>query len=167
MRNKYARVPDPAEFKSPEGDLFQIVYSSYYKPDGSIGLKEADRIDIKKEINSHREETDMSFILSRLMAGDDSVLNPRPPLFGDFTQFPTSYTEMLNMVIDGERYFDSLSPDIRKKFDNDRAKWFAQMGSDFWMESMGFVQDVSSEIVSPDPVDSVSPDGVLETEVIE
>lgn len=167
MRNKHARVPDPAEFKSPEGDLFQIVYSSYYKPDGSIGLKESDRIDIKKEINSHREQTDMSFILSRLFAGDDSVLNPRPPMFGDFTQLPTSYAEMLNMVIDGERYFDSLSPDVRKKFDNDRAKWFAQMGSDFWMESMGFVHDVPSEIVSSDPAYPVSPDVSLEKEVIE
>lgn len=167
MRNKFARVPEPSEFKSPVGDLFQIVYTSFYKPDGTIGLKESDRIDIKKEINSYREQTDMSYILSRLMAGDDSVLNPCPPMFGDFTQLPTSYAELLNMVMDAERYFDSLSPDIRKKFDNDRGKWFAQMGTDFWMESMGFVHDVPSEIVSPEPSVPVSPDVVFDKEVIE
>lgn len=173
MRNKFSRIPDPLEFKSPEGDLFHIVYSSYYKPDGTIGLKESDRVDIKKEINSYRDQTDMSFILSRLMAGDDSVLNPRPPMYGDFTQFPTSYAEMLNMVLAGEQYFDSLPVDIKKQFDNDRGKWFASIGSDSWLEAMGFVQDSSSEIVSPDISDKPDvttndkPDVITNKEVIE
>lgn len=150
MRHKYARVPDPAEFKSPEGDLYHIVYTSYFMPDGTIGLKESDRVDIKKEINSYRDQTDMSFILSRLMAGDDSVLNPRPPMFGDFTQLPSSYAEMLNLVLAGEQYFDSLPLDTKKQFDNDRGKWFASIGSEDWLKAMGFVQADTSEIVPPD-----------------
>ncbi len=161
MRNKYARVPDPLAFNSPVGDLFHVLFSAYFKPDGSLGLKEYDRIDIKKEINSHLDETDMSYILSRLMAGDDSVLNPRPPLYGDFTQFPTSYAEMLNMVISGEQYFDSLPLDVRKQFDNDRGKWFATIGSDDWLSAMGLVR-------REDPVAStVVPDIIKDKEVIE
>lgn len=166
MRHKFARVPDPAEFKSPEGDLFQVVYSSYYKPDGTIGLKESDRIDIKKEINSHRDETDMSFILSRLMAGDDSVLNPRPPMFGDFTQLPTSYAEMLNMVLAGEQYFDSLPLETKKEFDNDRGKWFASIGTDSWLKAMGFVSTETP--ADPDlPAIPVVPDVSIDKDVIE
>ena len=152
MRNKFSRVPDPLEFKSPVGDLFHDVYTSFYKPDGTLGLKVSDRVDIKKEINSHREETDMSFILSRLMAGDDSVLNPRPPMYGDFTQLPSSYAEMLNMVIDGERYFDSLPLETRNKFDNDRGKWFASIGQPDWLDFMGFVPRETSPVVKPDVI---------------
>lgn len=160
MRNKHSRVPDDfTSFKSPPGDLFQDVLTPSFRADGTIELKVSDRIDIKKEINSHKDETDMSFILSRLMAGDDSVLNPRPPMYGDFTQFPTSYVEMLNMVLDGERYFDSLPLETRKKFDNDRGEWFASIGRPEWLDNMGFV--------SLETVASVVPDDKLEKEVIE
>lgn len=158
MRNKHSRVPvDFSEFKSPAGDLFHDILTPSFRSDGTIELTVSDRIDIKKEINSHRDETDMAFILSRLMAGDDSVLNPRPPMYGDFTQFPKSYVEMLNMVLDGERYFDSLPLETRKKFDNDRGKWFASIGSSDWLDNMGFV---SHEI-------PVVPDVKLEKDVIE
>ncbi len=167
MRHKQARVPDDfSVFKSPSGDLFHDVLSPSFRADGTIELKVTDRVDIKQEINSHRDETDMTFILSRLMAGDDSVLNPRPPMYGDFTQLPTSYAEMLNMVLDGERYFDSLPLDVRNNFDNDRGKWFATIGSDSWLDNMGFV---SRDTVSEPSVPSghvVKPD-VLEKEVIE
>ncbi len=160
MRNKHSRVPDDfSVFKSPSGDLFHDVFTPSFRSDGTIELKVTDRIDIKKEINSHRDETDMSFILSRLMAGDDSVLNPRPPMYGDFTQFPKSYAEMLNLVLDGERYFDSLPIETRKKFDNDRGKWFASIGRPDWFENMGFV--------SRETVPSVSVDVVKEKDVIE
>ena len=140
MINKFSRVPDISEFKSPVGDLFHDLYSSSYRPDGTIALTVSDRVDIKKEINSHRDETDMAYILSRLVAGDDSVLNPRVPMYGDFTQFPSSYAEMLNMVMAGEQFFDSLPIETRKQFDNDRGKWFASIGSDSWLTAMGFVR---------------------------
>ena len=162
MRNKYSRVPDDfRSFKSPPGDLFHDVLSPTFRADGTIELKVTDRVDIKKEINSHREETDMAFILSRLMAGDDSVLNPNPPMYGDFTQFPKSYVEMLNMVLDGERYFDSLPLETRKQFDNDRAQWFASIGTDSWLSAMGFVK-----MDDQAAVDDVVPD-VTEKDVIE
>lgn len=160
LRNKFSRIPDDfTSFKSPAGDLFHDVLSPSFRSDGTIELKVSDRVDIKKEINSYRDETDMSFILSRLMSGDDSVLNPRPPMYGDFSQLPTSYAEMLNMVIDGERYFDSLPLDIRKNFDNDRAKWFASIGSEPWLSAMGLVrrEDMAPASVVPDvkPVQEV------------
>lgn len=163
MRNKQARVPDDfSVFTSPPGDLFHDVLTPSFRSDGTIELTVTDRVDIKKEINSHRDETDMAFILSRLMAGDDSVLDSRPPMYGDFTQLPNSYAEMLNLVLDGERYFDSLPLDVRNKFDNDHAKWFSTIGSDSWVSAMGLVRPVDQAVSSV-----VKPDVVLEKEVIE
>lgn len=166
MRNKFARVPDDfTSFKSPVGDLFHEVLSPSFRSDGIIELKVSDRIDIKKEINSYRDETDMSYILSRLMVGDDSVLNPRPPMYGDFTDLPSSYAEMLNMVIDGERYFNSLPLETRNKFDNDRGKWFASIGSETWLDKMGLVSRETLPTEKPVPV--VKPDISIDREVIE
>lgn len=164
MRNKFARVPDVSDFKSPPGDLFHAVYTPSYMPDGTISLTVADHIDIKKEINSHREETDMAYILSRLSLGDDSVLNPRPPMYGDFTQFPSSYADILNMVISGEQYFNSLPLDIRNQFDNDRGKWFATIGSDSWLDAMGFER---RPVAPVKPGIDIQPVGPIDKEVSE
>lgn len=163
MRNKHSRVCDPATFKSCAGDLFQPVYSPSFAPDGTISLKETDRIDIKKEINSHLPYTDMSFIISRLLAGDDSVLSSKAPMYGDFTQFPRSYAEMLELVQRGEDAFNALPLDVRMKFDNDRYKWFASIGSDSWFDAMGISVDVSRET---SPAVDVVPD-IKEVDVVE
>lgn len=146
MRNKHSRVPDPASFISWPGDLFQPVYSPSFAPDGSISLKETDRIDIKKEINSHAPYTDMRYIISRLLVGDDSVLSSKVPMYGDFTQFPRSYAEMLELVQRGEDAFNALPLDVRLKFDNDRYKWFASIGSDSWLEAMGVSVSASADV---------------------
>lgn len=160
MRNKYSRVPDPASFHSHAGDLFHPVYSSSFAADGSIKLVETDRIDIKKEINSYLPMTDMNYILSRLFAGDSSVLTNKAPMYGDFTAFPRTYLEMLELVQKGEEAFSSLPLEVRSKFDNDRYKWFASIGTDSWLEAMG----VSREIPASSPVksDVVKEDVVLE-----
>lgn len=146
MRNPDAAIPLFNSFVSSSGDLRKPVYSGRYAPDGRLVLVETDTIDIKAEINSYKEMTDMSYILSRLAAGDSSVLNSAQPLYGDFTNFPKSYVEMLQLVQSGEDAFTALSPDIRSKFDNDVGQWFASIGSDEWNEKMS---------IKPEPVPTV------------
>lgn len=162
MRNPQARVPDFSDFFSHPGETEHIIYAPSFGPDGTIVLSPSDVVDIKKEINSYRDQTDMSYILSRLMVGDDSVLTSKVPMYGDFTQFPRTYAEMLQLVQSGEDAFNALPADIRLKFDNDRCKWFASIGTDSWFDSMG----ISREPVATDAVD-VKPDVVKEVDVLE
>lgn len=149
MRHPFAMVPLIEDFVSPSGDVFHTVYAPSFAPDGTIRLTVSDRVDIKREINSHREETDMSFIVSRLLAGDTSVLSAKQPMYGDFTQFPKTYVDMLNIVQAGEDYFNSLPLDVRSKFDNDRYKWFASIGSDDWLSAMGVSRETPPTVDKP------------------
>lgn len=160
MRHENARVSDPNSFVSHSGEKFRVLYDSFRNEDGTISLKAASKKDIKAEINSHAAETDMAVIVQKLMMGDSSVLSVKKPLFGDFTQFPTTYAEAFDLVNRSEKAFESLSPDIKQKFDNDCAKWFSSIGSQEWLDIMG----ISPE--SPAPPD-VSPDVAKEKEVIE
>lgn len=164
MRNPKARVPDFSGFFSNPGETEHIIYAPSFAADGTIVLSPSDVVDIKKEINSYRDQTDMAYILSRLMAGDDSVLTSKVPMYGDFTQFPRTYAEMLQLVQSGEDAFNALPADIRLKFDNDRCKWFASIGTDQWFDSMGITKEVPS--ASAVAVD-VKPDVVKEVEVLE
>lgn len=50
---------------------------------------------------------------------------------------PKSYAEALQLVINAEKDFYDLPLDIRNKFDNDYKQWFAQAGSNSWLDKMG------------------------------
>ena len=153
MRNKNAKVSDPNSFVSCSGEEFHIEYSPKVNVDGTISLVESGKTDINEYINSFRDSTDMSYILSRLAAGDTSVLNPKTPFYGDFTEVPKTYAEALQMVIDGEKHFMQLPLDVRNQFDNDYRQWFAQAGSEDWMTKMNpvLIKDDVPEKTDPVP----------------
>ena len=73
---------------SEPGQKMKPIYKGSYAPDGSVRLTQVDEVDIQAEIQSHLYETDMQYIVSRLLDGDNSVLNNQSPIFGDFTTFP-------------------------------------------------------------------------------
>lgn len=122
---------------SRPGERMKPVYKGSYAPDGSVRLTKVDEIDIQAEIQSHLYETDMQYIMSRLLDGDTSVLNNQSPVFGDFTTFPRSYSEAIQRVIDAENMFARLPQEVRDQFGNDWAKWLSQTGTEKWLSAMG------------------------------
>lgn len=155
MRNPKARVPNPTDFTTCSGELFKPVLSGKLMPDGTIKLTQIDQIDIKAEINSHACTCDMAYILSRLNVGDVSVLSAKEAAYGDFTVFPKTYAEMLQLVQSGEDAFSSLPLDVRASFDNDINKWFATIGTEEWSEKMQIPKPVPT--VDFKPVVDVKP----------
>lgn len=141
---------------SRPGDKLRPVFKGSYAPDGSVRLTKVDEIDIQSEIQSHLYETDMQYIINRLITGDTSVLNNQSPMYGDFTTFPRSYSECIQRVIDAENMFALLPQDVRDQFGNDWAKWLSQTGTDKWMSAMGInipatvLPDVSRETLQPE-----------------
>lgn len=147
MRNKHSKVSDPDSFVTSSGSKFHTLFAPRFRDDGTIELRPNGRKDIKAEINSHAAECDMSIILAKLRAGDASVLNSKKPMFGDFTVFPKTYVEILDLVNRSEDAFNSLPLDVRSKFDNDVNKWFAKVGSPEWLTLMGLD---ATESLNPD-----------------
>lgn len=146
MRHKSSCVPDCSTFFTSSGDLFQPVYSPKLEKDGSISLTQVDRIDLKREINSHISECDMSAILASLAAGDSSVLCRRSPMFGDFTGVPSSYAELLDSVAKSRSFFEQLPVSVKEKYNNSLSEWLSVAGSSDWMSDLGFkAADESNE----------------------
>ena len=136
MRIKGAKVSDPHDFSTCSGDTERIEYAPLVNPDGTIDLKPCGTIVIQEYIDSFRDQTDMSYIISRIEMGDDSVLNPNPAMYGDFTNMPKTYAEVLQLVMDKEAQFMELPLEVRNQFDNDFRKWFATSGEEVWFEKM-------------------------------
>lgn len=128
---------DGKQFSNP-GDPIHIIYGPKVNDDGTVDLIEVGKENTDDIIESHRESTDMNIILAKIAAGDDSVLNQRKGMFGDFTEMPKTYAEALQMQIDAERMYDSLPVDVKSKFDNDKNKFFALAGTEEWLDKCGF-----------------------------
>ncbi len=133
MRNPNARVP--LEFEPTcSGDRYHIDYQPIIE-DGSIHLVEAGRTDIQAVIDSYADCCDMHLILQRLSMGDTSVLNPKIPMFGDFTACPSTLAGILNLKLEAQRVYDHLEPAVREQFEDFDA-WLASSGSQDWISKM-------------------------------
>lgn len=139
---------------SEPGSEIHILYKPVVDEKGNIDLVESGKENLKEIIQSGKESCDISVILSQA-ANDPSVLNRAPGVFGDFTNMPETYAEMLQLQIDSKRYFDKLPIEVKKKFDNDPMKFMAQAGDKEWFGKLGFVEEKKEESeVKTDPNNS-------------
>ena len=126
-------------FVSNPGETEHILYAPKVDKEGNIELVEAGRENIREKINSYKESTDISIILNRVAQGDLSGLQVNPGMYGDFTTVPKTYAEFLQLEIDAHTLFDKLPLDVRKEFDFDANKFFAQSGTEEWQKKLGDV----------------------------
>lgn len=109
---------------------------------GRISLKKSGQENIYDMIQSHAQSVDINVIMKRFTQGDTSALQKVQGFYGDVTQFPGSYSQMLNAVEDGKRHFESLPLEIRERFDHN----FSQ-----FMEAV-FDGSVISKLGKDDPI---------------
>lgn len=91
---------------------------------------------------------DIHYILKRFANGEMDVLSKVQGAFGDFTNLPKNFAEVMNLTIDAQNHFDSLPVEVKQKFDNNFVQYMQSFGSDDWAMKVGLVKDqpaVSSE----------------------
>lgn len=107
------------------GSCRKPLYSPVYGDDGRLVLECTGYKDTDSEISSYREQTDMAYIISRINAGDTSVLPDPNALFADVTDLPNTPIGMVNFLDGLRRQFDSLPAETREKFDNSFSRFVA------------------------------------------
>lgn len=137
-------VCDGNTFFSDSGNPVKVLYTPALV-DGVLTLNETGKFDISEFINSYADTTDMSFILSRLSAGDDSVLNVQRGFFGDASVLSSDHRAALDTVISAQVYFDNLPKDTRDKFNDSFVEWIQSAGTSEWVSRMT-VNNVQREI---------------------
>lgn len=126
------------------GDRIKQLYEARVDNNGTIDLVEAGRENLYDYIQSFKESCDINTIVKRFASGDTDVLARRQATYGDFTQFPGTYADLLNTVIQGENYFNSLPLETRAKFNHSFREWMASMDNmQEFVEKMGFSENSS------------------------
>lgn len=136
MRIKGAAVHDFNKFVTDPGSPVKDVLSPKVLDDGSIRLEKTSEYSLQDFIESFRDKTDMSWIIQQLKAGNPSVLQVEKGMFGDFTHMPKTYADVLQLNINAKKTFESLPLDVKKAYEMDFNKWFADVGSKTWIELM-------------------------------
>lgn len=151
MRNKNAKVSDPNKFVSCAGSDIHVIYEGKLLPTGEIKLVPIGKESVSEKINSYKPYTDINYIISRLNAGDTSVVRDGA-MYGDFTKQPKTLADALQIIINAEKTFNELPLDIRNKFDNSYLAWLQSSGSEEWFNKMNIVKDVP-EVIEKESVE--------------
>lgn len=122
-RTQFERV----RVRSNVGDPVHIIFSPEFDRQGRMTLVETGRENIYDFIQSHRDSVDIHVLLNKFQNGDAAALSRTQGVYGDFTSFPKTYAEMLNVVIAGEQHFNSLPVEERAKYDHSYERFIASL----------------------------------------
>ncbi len=115
------------------GNAMKKVYKPSVGDDGVLELVDAGQESLYDYIQSWKDSVDINVILARFANGDVDALSKVQGAYGDFTQFPTTYAEILNRVNQGKLMFDDLPLALREKYNFDFGQFMAAMDrQDFW-----------------------------------
>lgn len=113
------------KFVSNPGNPMHKVQHGEVKEDGTIRLV-VDRLeDTNKIIDSYRASTDIHNIIARIQAGNIELLNQKQGFFGDVSELPKTYAEMLDLIHKGEEFFNKLPAKVKEEYNNDFNQFFA------------------------------------------
>ena len=125
-------------FYSNPGDQFEPIFEPQLQDDGTIELVEVGQRDLREYIQSFAEECTLQNILRRFQLGDETVLSKVQGAYMDTTVMPKTFRDVLDAVISGQNLFNQLPLEVRQKYNNDFNQWFVDIGSDSWIDAMGF-----------------------------
>lgn len=142
MRNPKACVSDPNSFVTNPGSRMKEIFKAVVDDCGCVELVKDSEVDWQEYIESWRDQTDMAWILQQLQLGNGDVLNRAPMTYADFRNFPTTYAELLQLNINAKQTFENLPVSVKKEYGMDFNRWFADFGTENWLQLMNFDKPV-------------------------
>lgn len=124
------------------GEPLARIFEPFFDGQTTV-LKEVGKRNIQEFMDAQAPQCDIAYMLTRLKAGDTSVLSDSPPLFGDFSELSYNPADVLNLTRSAELSFGSLSKEERAKYNNDWRVYFSSLLSSI---SIGDKPDISDSI---------------------
>lgn len=143
-------------FRSAPGSGVKQLYSLKVSDLGVHELVPTGTEDLYGSIQSHADSVDIHVLLRRYNNGEVDVLNRVQGAFGNFTDMPKTYAELLNRVIDGERMFNELPVDVRARFNHSFAEFLVASGEADFAQRLGVSPAEKKPVeTSENPVEEV------------
>lgn len=139
------------------GSPVKTVYQANYDVSGVLQIEAVGEEDLYGYIQSHRDSVDIHVILKRFAAGEQDVLSQVQGFYADASDMPSTYAEVLNAVLAGERTFDSLPAEVKQRFGNSFSHWLASFDSPDFSSRMGWSTPAESPLTPSQTQDFAGP----------
>lgn len=125
FRTKYDRVIK----LTCRGNEIEEVFELQVNKSGVLEPVKVGEIDVRQEINSHRDSVDLNMLIARYNAGDYEALNRRAASYFDATEMPKTLADAYRMSENGKVIFEKMPVEIKERFNNDYGQFLNQIGT--------------------------------------
>lgn len=101
------------------GSSIKELFTPVFDDLGRMRLEKRGEEDFYDFIQSHADSVNIHVLLKRFAQGEVDVLSKVQGFYGDFSQFPKSYAEVLNSVNGAKEYFMALPLEVRATYNHD------------------------------------------------
>ena len=115
------------------------------KKDGVLTVDDTkDNFNMAEYINSFKDSVNIDVLLKRFKAGDQDAIAQFTHEYGDYidlTEIPDNFNDMMALAQRGKDMFNSLPAETKEKFNNNYETFVSSVGSDDWMDKMGYERE--------------------------
>lgn len=143
---------------TPSGEEFHQNYGWIYE-DGELVYVEKDKVPLYAKIQAERDLVELSSILARYEAGDDTALDKVTGMYLDIVDMPTNYAELYTAVSHANDIFDHMPVEIKQKYDNNAAMFWKNYGTESFDDIVNAYRTETLErygMIDNEPVNTVS-----------
>lgn len=142
-------------FLTNPGSPVKILYGPEFDEKGRMNLVEKGRENLYDFIQSYKESVDIHVLLKRFANGETDVLSKIQGFYGDFSEFPRTYADLLNTVNEGEAFFNGLPVEVRSKFGHSFPVFMSALSDGSIRDILGEYFDNTHELTDKEsPADS-------------
>lgn len=139
---------------SKSGEKTRPDYKPTYGNDGKYRLEVCGEINSYDDIQSYHDTCDLQQIIAKYnMTGNADLLNKRHGFYMDISEFPETYAEMQNAMIQAEMEFNSMPLEFKKKFNNNVREFFVEMGTEGFYEKINPIIEDKDVLIKVDDKD--------------
>ena len=131
FRNQYDKI-EPHTFLTNPGDPIRQDYIA----DENGNPVPSGKTNLYDEIQSHRASVELSTLLQRYAAGDETALNKIDGVYADVADTPSSLQELHERIRTAEEYFRDLPEGLRELFNNNPVEYVMSIGTTEFLDKI-------------------------------
>lgn len=143
-RDYYGTLKENKRYHMNAGSRKKQEYLPVYDSFGVWHLEKTKESDLYLDIQSFADSCDINVLMARYRNGETDVLSRVQGFYGDVSNIPSNYAELMNTKLQAESLFNGLSAEVREKYNNSVEQFMAEIGTKEGLEKLGFTEKVES-----------------------
>lgn len=148
-RDYYGALKENKRYHMNAGSRKKQEYLPVYDSFGVWHLEKTKESDLYLDIQSFADSCDINVLMARYRNGETDVLSRVQGFYGDVSNIPSNYAELMNTKLQAEALFNGLSADVREKYNNSVEQFMSEIGTQAGLEKLGVKFDEAGLPIQP------------------